>query len=141
MGNHTAGTAMAKAAEIALRLRRPEDKALELLDLICEHWRGCDAEFDDYAFLDGIESPALALLILEAFAPDEKDIHTASEILIAACRQDWAPISHAGQLHDRASYRFFWQVLERAARTGADLPSSLTAWLRPGVSNLAETPT
>ena len=70
MGNHTAGTAMAKAAEIALRLRRPEDKALELLDLICEHWRGCDAEFDDYAFLDGIESPALALLILEAFAPN-----------------------------------------------------------------------
>ena len=61
---------MAKAAEIALKLRRPEHKALELLDLICEHWRGCDAEFDDYAFLDGIESPALALLILEAFAPN-----------------------------------------------------------------------
>ena len=70
MGNHTAGTAMAKAAEIALKLRRPEHKALELLDLICEHWRGCDAEFDDYAFLDGTESPALALLILEAFAPN-----------------------------------------------------------------------
>ena len=70
MGNHTVGTAMAKAAEIALKLRRPEHKALELLDLICEHWRGHDAEFDDYASLDGTESPALALLILEAFAPN-----------------------------------------------------------------------
>ena len=70
MGNHTVGTAMAKAAEIALKLRTPEHKALDLLDLICEEWRGADAEFDYYTYLDNDEIPALALLILEAFAPN-----------------------------------------------------------------------
>jgi citrate lyase subunit beta/citryl-CoA lyase len=84
--------------------------------------------------------PAQIRPILQAFAPTGAEIETAARIIEAAAAAQWAPISHAGQLHDRASYRFFWQVLERAARTGADLPSSLTAWLRPGVSNFAETP-
>ena len=66
--------------------------------------------------------------ILEAFAPDEKEIETACAILLAAERQDWAPISHAGQLHDRASYRHFWQILERAYATGARLPAEVSAW-------------
>ncbi len=66
--------------------------------------------------------------ILEAFAPDEKEIETACAILLAAERQDWAPISHAGQLHDRASYRHFWQILERAYATGARLTAEVSAW-------------
>lgn len=66
--------------------------------------------------------------ILEAFAPNEKEIETACTILLAAERQDWAPISHAGQLHDRASYRHFWQILERAYATGARLPAEVSAW-------------
>ncbi len=66
--------------------------------------------------------------ILEAFAPAEKDIDTAAEILLAAQRQDWAPISHAGQLHDRASYRHFWQILQRAHATGRPLPAEVTPW-------------
>ena len=36
--------------------------------------------------------------------------------------QDWAPISVAGKLHDRASFRYFWQVLERAHQTGVAMP-------------------
>jgi citrate lyase subunit beta/citryl-CoA lyase len=32
-------------------------------------------------------------------------------------------------LHDRASYRYFWQVLERAAQTGCVLPSTVREWL------------
>ena len=66
--------------------------------------------------------------ILEAFAPDEKDVEGAADILLAAQRQDWAPISHGGQLHDRASYRHFWQILERAQATGAALPTEVTPW-------------
>lgn len=66
--------------------------------------------------------------ILEAFAPSEKDIDTASAILSAANRQNWAPISHAGQLHDRASYRHFWQVLQRAHSTGRPLPAEVALW-------------
>jgi len=59
--------------------------------------------------------------ILEAMAPSEAQIGQASEIILAAQAADWAPISHAGQLHDRASYRFFWQLLERAHQTGRPL--------------------
>ena len=66
--------------------------------------------------------------ILDAFAPEEKDVQQAVEILTSAKRQDWAPISHAGQLHDRASYRHYWQVLERAHATGRALPVEAMAW-------------
>jgi citrate lyase subunit beta/citryl-CoA lyase len=66
--------------------------------------------------------PAQIRPILEAMAPDAAAIEVASEIVLAAQAAQWAPISHQGQLHDRASYRFFWQVLERAHRTGCSLP-------------------
>lgn len=38
---------------------------------------------------------------------------------------DWAPMPYQGQWHDRASFRYFWQVLERAYATGAPLPDSV----------------
>jgi citrate lyase subunit beta/citryl-CoA lyase len=65
--------------------------------------------------------------ILEAMAPSEAQIDQASEIILAAQSADWAPISHAGQLHDRASYRFFWQLIERAHQTGRQLPDPMRA--------------
>jgi len=61
--------------------------------------------------------------ILQAMAPDERDIAQACTVLLAAQNAEWAPISHGGQLHDRASYRYFWQVLERAHATGRALPT------------------
>ena len=61
--------------------------------------------------------------ILKAFAPTEGEIDLATKIIAAAANNDWAPISFDGQLHDRASYRYFWQVLERAHQTGSVLPS------------------
>jgi citrate lyase subunit beta/citryl-CoA lyase len=63
--------------------------------------------------------------ILEAMAPSEAQIDQASAIILAAHAAQWAPISHAGQLHDRASYRFFWQLLERAHQTGRRLPKEI----------------
>lgn len=66
--------------------------------------------------------------ILEAFSPDERQIDTAAAILLAAAAADWAPISHGGALHDRASYRHFWQVLQRAHATGRKLPAEVLAW-------------
>lgn len=72
--------------------------------------------------------PAQIRPILEAFAPGAKDIETAAEITLAAAAADWAPISHRGQLHDRASYRYYWQVLERAHRTGRVLPAEVLGW-------------
>ncbi|MBI2770120.1 MAG: CoA ester lyase [Burkholderiales bacterium] len=66
--------------------------------------------------------------ILEAFAPSAQEIDAATRITTAAANADWAPISFDGQLHDRASYRYFWQVLERAHRTGARLPNEVQGW-------------
>ena len=60
--------------------------------------------------------------ILQAFAPEEADIDVATKIIAAGALNDWAPISFQGQLHDRASYRYYWQVLERAHQTGCTLP-------------------
>lgn len=69
--------------------------------------------------------------ILEALAPDEAQINDAVQIIEAAQAADWAPISFGGTLHDRASYRHFWQVLQRAHATGRALPASAQAWFAP----------
>lgn len=66
--------------------------------------------------------------ILEAFAPGADEIETATRILLAAQQAGWAPISYAGKLEDRASYRYYWQVLERAHQTGRPLPAEAQAW-------------
>ena len=55
--------------------------------------------------------------ILAAFAPAANEVDQASRIVRAAHAADWAPISVDGHLHDRASYRYFWQVLVRAHQT------------------------
>jgi citrate lyase subunit beta/citryl-CoA lyase len=66
--------------------------------------------------------------ILQAFSPSEGEIETAATIIGAAARADWAPISIGGKLEDRASYRYHWQVLERAHQTGRQLPSEVQGW-------------
>ena len=66
--------------------------------------------------------------ILEAFAPSAHEIEIATKIIAAAVRADWAPISFEGKLEDRASYRYYWQVLERAHRTGRKLPQDAQGW-------------
>ena len=66
--------------------------------------------------------------ILEAFAPQDDEIARAADIIALAHAAQWAPVQHAGQLHDRASYRYFWQLLERAHRTGRPLPAEVSAF-------------
>ncbi len=68
--------------------------------------------------------------ILEAFAPSEVEIEEATAIILAADNADWAPISFSGKLHDRASYRYFWQVLDRAHQTGRSLPAEVLIYFQ-----------
>ena len=75
--------------------------------------------------------PAQIRPILAAFAPQPEEIETATELLLAAQSADWAPVSLRGRLHDRASYRYYWQLLERAHRTGARLPAQAHAFFVP----------
>jgi citrate lyase subunit beta/citryl-CoA lyase len=73
--------------------------------------------------------PAQIRVIVDAFAPSTAEVDQASEILLAAMAAGWAPIRHRDTLHDRASYRYFWQVLQRAHQTsyagGAQLPAEV----------------
>ncbi len=64
--------------------------------------------------------PAQIKPIVEAFSPTVAEVDEAIEIIGAAQAAGWAPIQHHGTLHDRASYRYFWQVIERAHRTSPD---------------------
>jgi citrate lyase subunit beta/citryl-CoA lyase len=69
--------------------------------------------------------PAQIQPIIDAFAPSVAEIDEAIEIIAAAQAAQWAPIRHRDTLHDRASYRYFWQLLERARRTGQPLPAQV----------------
>ncbi|MEO8281420.1 MAG: aldolase/citrate lyase family protein [Ideonella sp.] len=77
--------------------------------------------------------PAQIQPIVEAFTPSVAEVDQAIAIIRAAQAAQWAPIRHDDSLHDRASYRYFWQVLERAHRTsyagGLQLPAEIEqAW-------------
>lgn len=72
--------------------------------------------------------PAQIRPLLAAFSPAQDEIDAAAKIIANAASADWAPISFDGVLHDRASYRYFWQLLERAHHTGRPLPPAVHAW-------------
>lgn len=78
--------------------------------------------------------PDQVRVIVEAFAPSAAEVDQAIEVITAAEAAGWGPIRHRHggreQLHDRASYRYFWQVIERAHRTslahGGQLPAEVS---------------
>jgi citrate lyase subunit beta/citryl-CoA lyase len=65
--------------------------------------------------------------IVEAMRPDFSEVESAAAILSAAQDKNWGPIQHEGRLHDRASYRYYWELLARAQSTGMALPSDALA--------------
>ena len=67
-------------------------------------------------------------VVIEVFAPSSADVEHAVEVIEAAVAADWAPVQVRGRLEDRASYRYFWQVLERAHHTGVALPASMQSY-------------
>ena len=71
--------------------------------------------------------------ILSAFAPDEGEIDNAIKIVAGGHRIDWAPAAFDGKLHDRASYRYFWQIIERAHQTGRALPPEARVFFPPAL--------
>lgn len=66
--------------------------------------------------------PSQILPIVEAMRPEYAEVSLAADILIAAQDADWGPIQLAGKLHDRASYRYYWEILRRAQVNGTQLP-------------------
>ncbi len=86
--------------------------------------------------------PAQVRTIVDAFAPAAAAVEEAVQIIAAAQGAHWAPIRQGDTLHDRASYRYFWQLIQRAQRTsfagGPMLPhAAREAWFNaaaPGVA-------
>ncbi len=66
--------------------------------------------------------PNQILPIVEAMRPDFAEVDEAAALLAAAQDAAWGPIQHEGKLHDRASYRYYWELLQRAQATGMDIP-------------------
>lgn len=62
--------------------------------------------------------------ILSAYRPDQAQVSRACALLIAAQDADWAPIRFEDELHDKASYRYFWQLVQRAQRAGVALSNT-----------------
>ena len=69
--------------------------------------------------------PSQVVPILEAFAPDAEEVARAAAILRLARAAHWAPVRHEDTLHDRASYRHHWSLLQRARLAGRVLPAEV----------------
>ena len=65
--------------------------------------------------------------IIKAFTPRLSEVNEATNILSDAIKAAWGPTSQNGRLHDRASYRYYWTVLQRAKLAGLTLPESALA--------------
>jgi len=66
--------------------------------------------------------PAQIQPIVDAMKPDHSEVQEGAAILLAAQSAGWGPIQHAGELHDRATYRYYWEVLQKARVTGVAIP-------------------
>lgn len=62
--------------------------------------------------------------IVKALSPRASEVSEAIAILMQAQAEQWGPIQRNGKLHDRASYRYYWTILQRAKSGGMALPES-----------------
>lgn len=118
MGNHAIAKAVGLAAEAAVRMRSPDQSALDILDMLCDPWRGCDAEweaedpgrpghihpdFGDYT--DPHPKAALGMLMLEAFAPNGAADLSRYQYMVQQLRPAGEPYDQA---RDEAATNAWW---------------------------------
>jgi len=65
--------------------------------------------------------------IVDAMKPDFSEIEDGQNILLQAYQNDWGPIQYAGELHDRATYRYYWELVQRAHFSGQPLNTEVEA--------------
>jgi citrate lyase subunit beta/citryl-CoA lyase len=65
--------------------------------------------------------PTQVEAIVEAMAPDFTHLQQATQILLNAQDAEWGPIQYEGELHDRATYRDCWNLLQQARVFGHEL--------------------
>ncbi len=123
--------ARAKAEVVAAALRNgvvpAHNVCLDLKDAEKVHADASRARMD-FGFLRMWSIyPAQITPIVEAMRPDFSDVEDGAAILLQAQAADWGPIQYKGELHDRATYRYFWSALQRARVTGLPVPAEAQA--------------
>lgn len=78
--------------------------------------------------------PNQILPIVEGMRPPAADIAASARIITAAAAAAWGPLRLDGRLHDRASYRYHWQLLQRAHAAGATLPDAVAGFFSPSAT-------
>lgn len=71
--------------------------------------------------------PTQIQAIVDAMKPNFDEVADAANILLAAQAADWGPIQYAGELHDRATYRYFWEILQKAKLTNVAISDEANA--------------
>jgi citrate lyase subunit beta/citryl-CoA lyase len=71
--------------------------------------------------------PTQIQAIVDAMKPNYDEVAVSANILLAAQAAEWGPIQYDGELHDRATYRYFWEVLQKARVTGVEIPANAVA--------------
>lgn len=66
--------------------------------------------------------PTQIQAIVDAMKPNFDEVNDAANILLAAQQVGWGPIQYDGELHDRATYRYFWEILQKAKLTKMPIP-------------------
>ena len=69
--------------------------------------------------------PTQIKAIVDAMKPDFSEVQDGAQILLQAQKANWGPIQFEGELHDRATYRYFWEILQRAKLSGMDLSDEI----------------
>lgn len=60
--------------------------------------------------------------IIKAMTPSMEELDEAVELLSFAQEQQWAPVRFKNRLHDRASYRYYWALIQKAKMNRVELP-------------------
>jgi len=67
--------------------------------------------------------PTQIEVIVDAMKPSFDEVQDGANILLTAQKADWGPIQYNGELHDRATYRYFWEILQKAKLTKVAIPT------------------
>jgi len=115
------------AAALANGLVPAHNVTLDLKDVYKTHSDASRAR-NEFGFLRMWSIyPAQIQPIVDAMKPDFSEVQDAANILMAAQDAAWGPIQYQGDLHDRATYRYFWELLQRAHVSGMPVPEQAQA--------------
>lgn len=121
--------ARAKARVVAAALRHGIVPAHNVtLDLKDKYKTYADAKraHDEFGFLRMWSIyPTQIDSITDALLPDFSAVRKGGEILLAAQKNNWGPIQFDGDLHDRATYRYYWEIVQKAHLSNIPLPDAV----------------